>query len=236
MDAEKHALREQRDPPSLDRVTVMSLRDQVHQSLRAAILKGRFRTQQRLNERQLAEMLGVSTTPVKEALRQLEADGLVETHARRGVTVLFDRAWAEEMVLARAALESMIARLAAQRITPEAAEQLLMVVEQMQSTTQNGTAEELVLLNERFHGLIHDIARGSYLRRLIERQQVYDSETRKVIHSNPSERERAFEEHAIIGKAIAAGDVATAESAMRDHVVRSGETYLGEIFDGGEDQ
>ncbi|MEI4472803.1 GntR family transcriptional regulator [Frigidibacter sp. MR17.24] len=230
MDAENFSLTLDDGAPSLDRLTVMSLRDQVHQALRAAILKGRFRTLQRLNERQLAEMLGVSTTPVKEALRQLEADGLVEVHARRGVTVLFDRPWAEEMVLARAALESMIARVAAQRITPEAAQALRTLIEEMRETTRDGSAEDLVRLNARFHGRIHDIADGRYLRRLIERQRVYDAETRKVIHANPRERERAFAEHARVGLAIIDGDVATAEAAMRDHVVRSGEIYLDQVF------
>lgn len=67
------------------------------------------------SQRQPAEQLGVSTTPLKESLRQLEAEGLVETPARRGVIIRFDANWAEETIRAKAALESMIARLAGKR-------------------------------------------------------------------------------------------------------------------------
>src|SRR3546814_1757699 len=81
------------------------------------IFAGRFRDGERLNERELAKDLGVSTTPLKEALRQLEDEGLVRTEARRGVFVTFGTQQAEEMSLARAALESLIARLAAKRAT-----------------------------------------------------------------------------------------------------------------------
>jgi DNA-binding GntR family transcriptional regulator len=74
-----------------------------------------FVGEERLNERDLARDLGVSTTPLKEALRQLETEGLVRTEPRRGVFVTYGAQQAEEMSLARAALESMIARMAAKR-------------------------------------------------------------------------------------------------------------------------
>ena len=61
-----------------------SLREHVHERLRRAIVAGRFRNGERLNERSLADMLGVSTTPVKDAIRMLESEGLVRTEARRG--------------------------------------------------------------------------------------------------------------------------------------------------------
>ncbi|RYE76658.1 MAG: GntR family transcriptional regulator, partial [Hyphomicrobiales bacterium] len=61
----------------------------MHERLRRAIVAGKFREGERLNERQLADMLGVSTTPVKDAIRMLESEGLVRTEARRGVFVEF---------------------------------------------------------------------------------------------------------------------------------------------------
>ncbi len=67
----------------------------------------------RLNERHLAEMLGVSTTPVKDAIRKLESEGLVRTEARRGVFVEFSPRQALEMALGRAALESVMTHIAA---------------------------------------------------------------------------------------------------------------------------
>ena len=93
-----------------------SLREHVHERLRRAIVAGRFRNGERLNERHLAEMLGVSTTPVKDAIRKLESEGLVRTEARRGVFVEFSARQALEMALGRAALESVMTHIAANRI------------------------------------------------------------------------------------------------------------------------
>ncbi|MDK1494335.1 GntR family transcriptional regulator [Sinorhizobium sp. 7-81] len=208
----------------------LTMRDHVHRILRGAIIAGRFAADEKVNERQLAEQFGVSTTPVKEALRQLEAEGLVEALPRRGVIIRFNMNWAEEMILARAALESMIGHLAAKRISAEAAEALKATVKLMEAATSSGNADELITLNETFHDQIHKASRCQYLARLIERQQFYDASIRRIIHSDPAEREKALREHTAIATAIVAGDVEGAEKQMRDHVVRSGETYLSIVF------
>lgn len=214
----------------LDPKLSLTLRDHVHKALRMAILSGRFAPQEKLNERQLAEELGVSTTPLKEALRQLEAEGLISTLPRRGIVVLYSRNWAEEMILARAALESMIAHLAARRIDPEGIAALKTIVAAMTEASSAGDADRLIELNEAFHEQIHVASHCVYLARLIERQRFYDEGTRRIIHSDPDERARALAEHSLIAETIAAGQVEAAERAMRDHVVRSGEHYLGLVF------
>jgi DNA-binding GntR family transcriptional regulator len=214
----------------LDPSLTISLRDHVHRALRLAIIGGRFPHQSRLNERQLAEELGVSTTPLKEALRQLEVDGLVATLPRRGVVVLYGRAWAEEMILARAALESMIARMAAQRIDGDAAAQLEAAMERMRIATDAGKPDELIAANEGFHELIHTISECQYLKRLIERQRFYDANTRRVIHEDPQERALALSEHTTIGAAIVERDGELAEQSMRQHVMRSGDLYIHRTF------
>lgn len=211
-------------------LAVASLREHVHRALRQAILSGKFESGSRMNERRLAEQLGVSTTPVKEALRQLEADGLVETKPRSGVIVKFDYAWAEEMILARAALESTIAQLAARRITDEERDGLASILDDMKKATETGGPEDLIDLNEQFHDRIHAIARTQYLGQLTDRQQVYDSGARRVIHLDPQERQNALTEHVAIGEAIIARNAAEAEAQMRQHVLRAGESYLNLVF------
>ena len=214
----------------LDPQALAGLREHVHRALRQAILSGGYAPGVRLNERSIAEQLGVSTTPVKEALRLLEADGLVRTKPRSGVIVNFDYAWAEEMILARAAIESTIARLAAQRITASEKPVLEAILGDMRRATRDSGAEELVRLNEVFHNHIRSVARANYLRLLNDRQEVYDSNARRVIHSNPAERERALTEHDAIGRAVIAQDAKAAETAMKAHVLRAGETYLDLVF------
>ncbi|GGA86115.1 GntR family transcriptional regulator [Brucella endophytica] len=208
----------------------VTVRDHVHREMRAAILAGRFATGEKLNERSLAEQFGVSTTPIKEALRQLETEGLVESLPRRGVVIRFTSNWAEEMILARAALESMIAHLAAKRIDKKGEADLAATTRLMSDATISGDADSLIALNETFHDLIHKISRCDYLANLIERQQFYDAGTRRVIHLDPSERSKSLEEHTAIADAIISGDADNAERRMRDHVVRSGETYLNIVF------
>lgn len=219
----------------LDPQLQITVRDHVHRILRGAIIAGRFAPDEKVNERQLAEQFGVSTTPIKEALRQLEAEGLVQALPRRGVIIRFNMGWAEEMILARAALESMIGHLAARRMSKEATTALRATVSLMEVATSSGDVDELIALNETFHDQIHQASRCQYLAKLIERQQFYDASIRRIIHSDTAEREKALREHAAIADAIIAGDAEGAEKQMRDHVVRSGETYLAIVFGKRED-
>ncbi|AYG69733.1 MULTISPECIES: GntR family transcriptional regulator [unclassified Rhizobium] len=214
----------------IDPALQVTVRDHVYRAIRSAILSGAFATGERINERQLAEQFGVSTTPIKEALRQIETEGLVETLPRRGVAIRFSTQWAEEMILARAALESMIAHLAAKRIDKASGAKLLGTVDVMKTATASGDADRLIALNETFHDHIHRSSRCGYLAKLIERQQFYDASIRRVIHLDSTERQKALSEHASIAEAIVTGDADLAERLMRNHVVRSGETYLSIVF------
>jgi len=128
----------------LSPIKVKSLRDHVHDNLREAIISGRIKSGEKLNERQLASDLGISTSPLKEALRQLEGEGLVRTEARRGTFVSFNARQAEEMTLARAALESIIARQAAKHGGEEAFGFLRAVIEEMRAAVEAGNVDLLI--------------------------------------------------------------------------------------------
>lgn len=218
----------------IDPALMVSVRDHVHNALRSAIFTGQLPHNARLSERQLAAQLGVSTTPLKEALRQLEVEGLVRTIPRRGIIVLYGRTWAEEMIMARAALESMIARTAAQRISAEEKAALAHRIEAMSERSTGADPAGLIAANEAFHDEIHTISRCEYLGHLIDRQRFYDSATRKTVHSDPEETARALAEHTAIGRAIIAGDSEAAEAGMRNHVLRSGALYIQLVFRDGQ--
>ena len=221
------------DTPPLEPVDpafLKSLREHVHDRLRKAIIAGRFRAEQRLNERQLAAELGVSTTPLKEALRRLESEGLVRIEARRGIFVTFTAAQAEEMALARAALESMIARLAARRASAMQRAALNATVSAMEQATAAGDVERLIVLNERFHGEIHTASGCAYLQRLLDGQRMYDHATRVALLTDAAERECALAEHRLILLALSQRDPDRAERAMRDHIVRSGQQHVTSVF------
>lgn len=215
----------------VDPAYLRGLREHVHDVLRRAIISGDIPAGARLNERQLADELGVSTTPLKEALRRLETEGLVATEPRRGVRVTFDAGQAEEMALARAALESMIARMAAQRIDNRSAAELEKTIGQMAAATLAGDVEQLIALNEEFHDAIHVISGCGYIQRLLIGQRVYVHTARYLILGDADERGRALDEHRAIYAALAARDSDGAERAMRDHVVRSARQHVKTAFE-----
>lgn len=207
-----------------------SLRDHVHERLRRAIVAGSFRQGERLNERQLADMLGVSTTPVKDAILRLESEGLVRTEARRGVFVLFSARQALEMALARAALESVMAHIAANRIGDAEIAELSTLIDDMEHATDHSELEDLVNLNEAYHGMIHRISGCSYLERSLDGQRMYDHAQRIALLSEHGERRQGFVEHQGIFAALAARDPALAELKMRSHIVRSAKSHVRQVF------
>ncbi|PZU83136.1 MAG: GntR family transcriptional regulator [Chelatococcus sp.] len=202
----------------------------MHERLRRAIVAGRFRNGERLNERQLAEMLGVSTTPVKDAIRMLESEGLVRTEPRRGVFVEFSARQALEMALGRAALESVMAHIAANRLTPADIAEMGRLIDAMERATTHGALEDLVTLNEAYHGAIHRISGCTYLERRLDGQRMYDHAQRLALLSEPAERGQGFEEHRGIYEALKAHEPANAEQRMRRHIVRSAKAHVRQVF------
>lgn len=217
----------------VDPLVLRSLREHVHERLRQLIIGGRFREGERLHERELADLLGISTTPVKDALRMLEGEGLVRIEARRGVFVLFGPRRAYEMALARAAVEGVIASIAARRSDDVAIADLARLIDAMGHATEHGNLEEIVALNERFHGAISAIARCDYLQSRLDSQRMYDHARRLAVLGDLDERRAGFREHNAVYQAIAARDPERAEREMRLHILRSARHFLNHVFQTG---
>lgn len=211
-------------------IVTRSLREHVHERLRGSIVAGRFKSGERLNERHIADMLGVSTTPVKDAIRMLEGEGLVRIEARRGVFVLFSARQAFEMALGRAALESVMAHIAAGRMNESSVNELAGLVDEMEAATDHGALDELVRLNESFHGTIHQISGCRYLERRLDGQRMYDTAQRLSLLSEPGQRQAGFLEHRGIFQALSARDAGLAESRMKRHILRSAREHVQLVF------
>ncbi len=207
-----------------------SLRDHVHDTLRDAIISGKLASGMRLNERQLAADLEISTSPLKEALRQLESEGLVRTEPRRGTFVNFSPRQAEEMTLARAALESVIARQAARHGSEFYFGILREVIGKMRVAMEAADAGLLIGLNEAFHDAIHEASGCEYLRRLQNAQRLYDHAARVTVLAEEEVRRTSFFEHEAIMKAIVARDEDRAERLMREHILAAGQIHIGLVF------
>lgn len=199
-----------------------SIRDVIYERLKDAILSEQYKPGHHLKERDLAKQFGISTTPLKEALRRLEQEGLVTTSARRGTFVSGDiMNSVEEINWARSALEGVAARLAALKISDEEIEQLTAVIDKMRAYTEAKDAAQLIVLNEHFHKLIRMCAKNNYIFQQIEAIRSFDRSFRKKALSHKDELERGFQEHYEIYRNIIARDADGAEKAMISHIRRT---------------
>jgi DNA-binding GntR family transcriptional regulator len=201
--------------------------------LRADILEGRLKPGEWLRQERLAQAYGVSQMPVREALKQLAAEGLVEHVPYRGVRIVeFSPEDVEDLYACRAFIEGMAARSAAQNVTKEELAELRDLHEQM---VRCKTPEELAKyreLNRRFHGLIFSASRRSYIVRTLAQlwsafpTMLWSNIPGIAVTSVPGRDEPDAAEHEEIVEALAARDADRAESAVRRHIESAGEMLV----------
>lgn len=189
--------------------------DQVHSQLRDAILSGELRPNHRLVEVTLAEELGVSRTPVREALLRLRQEGLViQSHG--WLVRDHDPAEVLEYLEARAALESVTAGLAARRIDEEQLAQLRAILDDMEDRTRS--RREVNSLNSRFHALIAEAGGNAVLTKFARGTDInYWTFTTPVVFSEADDR-RVEADHRELLAALERRDSETAASIAHAHV------------------
>ncbi len=148
------------------------LRDIVFDYMKNAIITGELKPGERLMEVQLAEKLGVSRTPVREAIRKLELEGLVVMVPRKGAYVSdLDAKDLLNVLEVRSSLEGLAASLAAERITDEEIERLKGILEEFQKNIELGDNEALIRLDKEFHDLIFAASRNDKLIQIVNNIQ-----------------------------------------------------------------
>jgi DNA-binding GntR family transcriptional regulator len=199
-----------------------SLSQRVADELRRAILTNRRRPGDRLIEDRLSEEMGVSRVPIREALRLLAAEGLVEVQPRRGASVAdVSPEVARDLVEVRATLEGLNARLAARHHEPGIIAELRQVLEEGNRAARSRNVDDLVRLNGEFHDKLAEAGRNAILwdimRTLRER-------TSLVFAANTARRaEQDWDEHSRILAAVIEGDEELAAMLATRHVRRAAE-------------
>jgi DNA-binding GntR family transcriptional regulator len=199
-----------------------SLSQRVAEELRRSILTNRRRPGDRLIEDRLSEELGVSRIPVREALRVLAGEGLVEVQPRRGASVAdISPEVARDLVEVRATLEGLNARLAARHHDPAIVEELRRVLKEGNRAARSKNVDDLVRLNGEFHDKLAEAGRNSILwdimRTLRER-------TSLVFAANTARRAgQDWDEHSKILAAVIEGDEDLAAMLAMRHVHRAAE-------------
>lgn len=190
----------------------------------AAIEAGTYRPGDRLVESELAERFGVSRTPVREALQRLETQAMLVRDGRSLIVASLDHNQLAELYTVRAELEALAARLAARHATPEEIRVLSQMVEDDQRAVHD--PEALARANRRFHRQIHLASHNRYLVQqldLVHRSMALMARTSLAAEGRG---ETALAEHKAIVEAIAAGDGAAADTALRQHISMAWETRL----------
>jgi DNA-binding GntR family transcriptional regulator len=212
-----------------------ALVDDVHDVLVDMLMHHRFAPGERLNIDGLARSLGVSPTPVREALARMEADGMVHKEARRGYTVppLIGLAEMRGLIDVRLLLEPAMAAMAARNVTPEQGEAL----RALSSSGGAGGPDAANRLDANrldmeydaaFHDTIAQIAGNPWLRESLRRLRSHVHMYRLYHHAEHSAATKP--EHVAIAEAIADGDAESAEAAMRAHLQRAIDR-LDEVFE-----
>jgi DNA-binding GntR family transcriptional regulator len=205
-----------------------SLRLVVAGEIRKAILSGRLRPGDKLTEEQLAQELGVSRSPVREALRLLESDGFVELQPRRGAFVARLTAQeAAELFEVREAIEVLIAKLAARRQNPAAIAQMEMILEKRRPAIRRKDKETLTELNTQFHQLLAIAGENETAERLLvwlrnKSERMYASYVLERSHNS-------WLEHQALLDAVKAGDEELAMELASEHVANARAAYLEEV-------
>lgn len=197
----------------------VSLRKKVFDQLQNDILNGKYRPGDNLIETRLSEELGVSRTPIREAIRQLELEGLVQSIPNKGAVVKGISAQdIQDIYTIRMLIEGLAARWAAEKITPEELEELREALELEEFYTMKNDTEHLLKFDSKFHDIIFRASKSKPLMHTLSTFHHYVQSARNASFSSPGRAHNVLKEHKAIFDAIADRDPERAERLTTEHV------------------
>lgn len=213
-----------------------SLRSEVYRRLRDDILIGRYKNGIALTEAQISQEMGVSRTPVREAISQLTLDGLVFSTPNKSIVVQgFDENDISDLYEVRRTMEVMAAVRAAEKMTEAQVRQLQDVYErEAQETRTAGSVAELQDLDNSFHELIFLGSGSKIFRNILSSINIYTRHARLVSLSTPGRSLKVIDEHARILAAIRQKDSQAAGQAMREHIDNAAANFMTFSHKGGK--
>ncbi|WP_161874704.1 GntR family transcriptional regulator [Ihubacter sp. rT4E-8] len=205
------------------------LREIVYEQLKRQILTGKITPGTRMMEVELAEEMGVSRTPVREAIRKLEKEGLVTIEPRRGAYAsdISVRDMVDTLEV-REDLEGLAAALVAGRMTEEQLDELTRIAKNYSSAIKNSETEKMIHYDEQFHRYIVACSGNKTLVQISETVQELALRFRYLFYDDFSRYENMPVEHRQIIEAIKGGDAETARTTADNHVKRLKEFVIQE--------
>lgn len=204
-----------------------SLRGRVFHKLRDDILSGKYEEHEELKEVAIGEEMGVSRTPVREAFRQLELEGLIQIIPNKGayVTGITEKD-VKDIYMIRSLLEGLCARWATEHITKEQMEEMEENVYLGKFHAQKGHLEQLAELDNRFHDIMYEACNSKMLEHQLKDFHQYVLRVRKKTLSNANRGPKSNEEHEQIMEAIKSGDADLAEQLANRHMINAYENMV----------
>ena len=215
-----------------------SLRGRVYHKIRDNILSGVYKENEELKEVSIGEELGVSRTPVREAFRQLELEGLIQIIPNKGAYVTgITIKDVEDIYMMRSKLEGLAARWATTNITIEQMEEMEENIYLSEFHASKGHMEQIAVLDNRFHEIIYEACNSKMLEHQLRDFHEYVLRVRKRKLSQFKRSSESTKEHREIMEAIKAGDADRAEEAANRHIVNAYDNMikngLKEIYERG---
>ena len=211
-------------PEGIQTRSYTPLRVQVYDALRDAIVNGRLKAGDRIIEDRVCSELRVSRSPLREALRRLEGEGLVTIMPRHGavVTELTEQD-GSDLFAVREVLEGLAARLAAEHVNGQELSELEDICLSMERAIRAGDTQAVVELNTRFHESVTRASRNRWIRELVTGIK---AQIRRIYRSSievPDRASSSLAEHRAILDALRQKDAQRAERLAREHVLRARE-------------
>ncbi len=206
-----------------------SLGQHVFDNLKQAIIRGNITPGEWLVESHIAQMLGISRTPVREAIHKLERERLIERQPRGGFTVLgLNREDIEETFGIRGVLEGYAARLATQKHHSRELIELEQKVEEFQVCLSKKQMDSLPVINTEFHDLLYALSKSPRLIHMISglRDQIF--RFRQIILKDQTHAATSHEDHLQMLKFMHKRDADRVEKLVREHILRGREVVLNE--------
>jgi DNA-binding GntR family transcriptional regulator len=205
----------------------------VFENLKQAIVRGDFSPGNRLVESRLAEAMGISRTPVREAIHKLEREGLIKKLPQGGFYVLnLTREEVEETFGIRSVLESYAARLAAIKHQKEELEPLEEKIEEFQYFLNRGEMETLLKINTEFHSLLYAMSRSPKLIKMVNDLQDQIYRFRRIILKIETMAKTSNDDHRQMLSAMKMRDADRVETLVRQHILRGQKIVLKELESG----
>jgi len=194
------------------------------ETLRQAILDGHFEPGERLDQDAIANELGVSRTPIREAIAALESEGLLESKPHRGVFVkVVSPRDIHEVFAVRALLEAEVARAAAQCIPDTVLDELERILEEAQEAYDRGDQGAQFEADRQFHETLREFTDNSLLREILDQVNNRVNVVRRFAQMRPGPHVEEFaQEHSGILRALRQRDGKRAAALMEQHLRKSG--------------